>query len=85
MERCPICKARLKSDMPLCPRCHSDLSKPLGIERQAKILCYQSIIQLKAGNFGDAKETLEQSLELKREPLVLALQGFISNSESLTN
>ncbi len=79
MERCPICKARLKPDMSLCPRCRTDLSKPLGIERQAKNLCYQSIIQLEAGNLGDAKETLKQSLELKREPLVLALQGFISN------
>jgi len=84
MERCPICKARLKSDMPLCPRCRTDLSKLLGIERQAKNLCYQSIIQLEVGNLGDAKETLEQSLELKREPLVLALQGFISKCESLT-
>jgi len=84
MERCPICKARLKPDRPLCPRCHTDLSKPLCIERQAKNLCYQSIIQLEAGNLADAKETLEQSLQLKREPLALALQGFISNGELLT-
>ncbi len=77
MKRCPICKARLKADTPTCPRCNTDLSQPLCIERQAKNFCYQSMMQLGAGHIGDAVCAVEQSLKLKREPLSLALQGFI--------
>ncbi|MCK5522296.1 MAG: hypothetical protein KAI83_04095 [Thiomargarita sp.] len=77
MERCPICKARLKADMPTCPRCNTDLSQPLSIERQANNFCYQSLMQLGAGHLGDAVLAVEQSLKLKRDSLPLALQGFI--------
>jgi len=77
MERCPICKARLKLDKTDCPRCNTDLSQPLRIERIAKNLCYQSIMQLGAENEGDAVGAIEQSLQLKRDPLALALRDFI--------
>ncbi|RKZ42009.1 MAG: hypothetical protein DRQ49_03400 [Gammaproteobacteria bacterium] len=77
MERCPICKARLKLDRTDCPRCNTDLSQPLRIEHIAKNLCYQSIMQLGAENEGDAVRTVEQSLQLKHDPFALALRDFI--------
>ena len=76
MERCPICKARLK-ETSICPRCTIDLSIPLSIENQAKSLCSQSVMLLGADHLGDAVQAIEQSIQLKREPLALAVQGFV--------
>ncbi|HDN26235.1 MAG TPA: hypothetical protein ENG03_03910 [Thioploca sp.] len=81
MERCPVCKARLKQDIPICPRCSTDLAIPLNIERQAERWCYQSLMLLGADHLGDAVEALEKSLQLKRDPLALALREFIRRSQ----
>jgi predicted amidophosphoribosyltransferase len=77
MERCTICKARLKDSSTICPRCGADLSIPLNIEDQAQVLCHEAIMQLGAGHLGDAVESVEYSLHLKRDPLAQAVWGFI--------
>lgn len=81
MERCPVCNARLKPDTSICPRCSTDLAIPLSIEHQAEYWCYQSLMRLGANHLGDAVAALEKSIQLKREPLALALQGFIRHSQ----
>ncbi len=81
MERCPICKARLKTGT-TCPRCGADISTPLKIEHQAEILLNHALKQLEIGNLNAAKQAVEQSIELKVEPLGLALRGFIGSMAS---
>ncbi len=76
MERCPICKARLK-EATTCPRCGADLSNALNIEHQSEILLNNALKQLEIGNLSAAKQAVEQSIQLKAEPLGLALLGFI--------
>jgi hypothetical protein len=78
MERCPICKARLKTGT-TCPRCGADISIPLNIEQQSEILLKNALKQLETGNFSSAKLAVEQSIKLKAEPLGLALRGFIGS------
>ena len=77
MERCPVCKARLKLDTSICPRCSTDLSIPLSIEFQAEQLIYQSITLLNANKLNQAARAAEQSLQLKHDPLALAVLSFI--------
>lgn len=77
MERCPVCKARLKPSTPICPRCGADMSTLLSIENKAKSLCYQAIVLLENGDFNGARRAVEQSIELKPEQLAQALRGFI--------
>ncbi|MCK5662177.1 MAG: hypothetical protein KAI17_01775, partial [Thiotrichaceae bacterium] len=81
--RCPICKARLKPETPNCPRCGSDLSIPLSIEEQADSLFSQAIEELSKGQFDEAVRAVEQSLLLKQEPMVLALQQFIRRERKI--
>lgn len=78
MERCPICKARLKEDT-TCPRCGADLSNALNIEQESEILLNNALKQLETGNISAAKQAVEKSVKLKAEPLGLALQGFIGS------
>lgn len=75
MERCPICKARLKE--PLCRRCHAELSMLFQIEAQMQLLRQRSIVLLKNNDLVGAIHTIKQAVYLKREPLTLALCGFI--------
>ncbi len=85
MERCPVCKARLKADTAICPRCSSELSMLLSIENQAKNFFYQALARFESDDLSGARRAVEQSLELKREPLTLALQGFIANCKSVNH
>ncbi|OAD22375.1 hypothetical protein THIOM_001822 [Candidatus Thiomargarita nelsonii] len=85
MERCPVCKARLKADTDICPRCSTELSMLLSIENQAKNFFYQAIDRFESGDLSGATRVVEQSLELKREPLTLALQGFIASFKSVNH
>jgi Tfp pilus assembly protein PilF len=78
MERCPICKARLKK-VRTCSRCGTDLSSALNIEYQSEILLNNALKQLENGNLSAAKQAVEQSIQLKSELLGLALRGFIDS------
>jgi hypothetical protein len=79
MERCPICKARIKENT-TCNRCGTDLSKLLTIESQAAHLCDQAIKLLATNQIDQAQRAVEQSLHLKNTQLALALLGFIQNA-----
>lgn len=80
MERCPICKARLK-DALLCPRCGADLTMPLEIEARAESLQQQVVTLLANGELPGARRLAEQLLTLKRTPLARILRGFIQYLE----
>ncbi len=77
MERCSVCKGRLKDNT--CSRCGADLAIPLTIEQQAASKLHQALEQLSIGNLEGAVLEIERSLQLKREPLALALYGFINS------
>jgi len=81
MERCPICKARLK-ETTTCPRCGADLANALNIEHQSEILLNNALKQLETGNLSAAKQAVEQSIQLKAEPLGIVLRGFMSSIAS---
>jgi len=77
MERCPICRARLQEG-PVCSRCGTDLSVLLSIETQAEALERQAVVLLSAGNLIEAQRVAKQALQFRRNPLVLALAGFLT-------
>ncbi len=76
MERCPICKARL-NETSVCPRCTTDLSLLLSVEQHAEDLSSKSLMLLGAGQLSEAIETVEQSIQLKCDPLALQLREFL--------
>ncbi len=80
MERCPICKARLKTDNMLCPRCQTNLAIPMQVELQVQHLYVQSIIQFSEGHLEMAKKMVTEAVRLKRDKFSLALFGFIHSS-----
>jgi hypothetical protein len=80
MERCPICKARIKENS-TCNRCGTDLSKLLSIESQAANLCDQAIKLLATNQVNQAQIAVEQSLQLKNTQIALILHGFIKKGQ----
>jgi hypothetical protein len=79
MERCPICKARIKENT-TCNRCGTDLSRLLTIESQAAYLCNQAIKLLATNQVNQAQIAVEQSLQLKNTQIALTLYGFIKKN-----
>ena len=77
MERCTICKGRLQANV--CSRCGADLTILLTIEQQTNNQLNNAIIQLSKGNLQQAKLAIKNSLQLKREPLAVALYDFINS------
>ncbi len=77
MERCPICKARLKAETQKCPRCSSDLSLLFEIEQQANDLLFQALEEAEQGALEEAVHSVEQSISLKNNPLSVALLGML--------
>ncbi|MFM8442186.1 MAG: hypothetical protein ACKN9W_02455 [Methylococcus sp.] len=77
MERCPTCQARLR-DPAFCARCKTDLAQAAAIETEARRLLGQAIDRLADNRSAEAGTILRKSLKLKREPLALALEGFLS-------
>jgi hypothetical protein len=76
MERCPTCQARLK-DASVCPRCKTDLSRPLSIQAQADAWLQRAFALLAEGKETQAMDAVEASLRFKREPLALLVKGFL--------
>ena len=76
MEGCPTCQARLR-DPALCARCKTDLSQLVAIETEAGRLLGKAIGLLAGDRSDEAGTILQKSLGLKREPLALALGGFL--------
>ncbi|NOQ34969.1 MAG: hypothetical protein GQ569_03640 [Methylococcaceae bacterium] len=76
MERCPTCKARLKSAV-ICPRCQTDLNRVFKINERAEFLCQYAIARLEQQNIKPAVWAIKEALLLQRNKLVLATQQFI--------
>ncbi|MDM8568402.1 hypothetical protein QUF50_02585 [Thiotrichales bacterium HSG1] len=77
MQRCSICRGRFKDNT--CLRCGADLTILLSIEQQVEEQLKQALSQLGNGNLAMAKLAVERSLQLKREPLTIALYNFINS------
>jgi hypothetical protein len=78
MERCPTCRARVREAA--CPRCGTDLSRLLAIEAGAADELRRAIVHLAKGRRAQAREAVEASLRLKREPLAVALRDFLAGA-----
>jgi hypothetical protein len=76
MECCPVCRARLRSDAPACPRCGADLGLLLGIEAERERREFAAVACLAGEDLRGAAEAAGQALTLQRTPLALALAGF---------
>ena len=79
MERCPVCRAKLK-DAPSCYRCGMDLSIPLNIAARAEALERQSVALLAKGDLIEARAAIEQALQLKHSRLGLTLRKLIKQA-----
>ncbi len=76
MERCPTCKARLKSAV-ICPRCQTDLSHVFKINERTEFLCQYAIARLEQRDIEPAIWAIKEALRLQRNKLVLVIQQFI--------
>jgi len=76
MERCPVCRARLKGEW-LCPRCGSDWSLPLKIEQQVRLLEQNAVMRVAKGEMEQAEQVLDKALRMKSNPLLRALLRFV--------
>ena len=80
MERCPVCRARLK-DRQICHRCGADLTLAIEIEKKADVFFKKAIICLEGSDFIAAKMTIKNALLLHNKPIYQQFLGFV---ESLT-
>jgi tRNA(Ile2) C34 agmatinyltransferase TiaS len=80
MERCPICRARLKGEW-RCPRCGADLSLPLKIEQRAQSLEQDAVMRLAKGEMEQAHQVLNKALRLKPSPLIRVLLRFVHENQ----
>ena len=80
MNRCPICRARLKGEW-LCPRCGSDLSLLLKIEQRVQFLEQNAVLQVTKGEMEQAEQVLDEALRLKPTPLARVLLRFVHENQ----
>ncbi len=80
MERCPACRARLKGAT-VCGRCGCDLTIPLNIERQAKLLEQSALVALSRNELTTARSALVHARHLKASLLQDVLFRFLEYRE----
>ena len=80
MERCPLCRARLR-DKTICNRCEADLGLLQAIESRAERLARTAVHNLLAGETADARRQAAAACELHSTPFHRALAGFIETME----
>lgn len=81
MERCPLCRARLRGQS-VCGRCQSELRLLLEIESQAQILSRLAVQAFLAGEIQTAGEQAAAAERLHATSFHRALAGFIKEMES---
>lgn len=79
MERCPLCKARLR-DKTICNRCEADLGLLQTIEFQAERLALRAVNKLLAGEMASARRQADAACNLHTTPFHHALTGFIKTT-----
>ena len=75
MERCPVCRARCKSEA-VCYRCGADLSALLAIEAEAAQWEQEAVSLLASGEWIEARQAADRALTLQYSPLAAAARGF---------
>jgi hypothetical protein len=77
MERCPICRARLR-DATCCPRCGADLALPLETEQRALAMERGAVGWIAQGAPEQAEWALREALRLRSSPFARALLGLLA-------
>jgi predicted nucleic-acid-binding Zn-ribbon protein len=79
MERCPICRARLRGESN-CRRCGADLSRLLEIGERSHALQRCAVACIARGEAEQAERVLLEALGLKQGVLARMLLGFVRQS-----
>ena len=79
MERCPICRARLKGGAH-CTRCGADLASAQAAERYADHAVSEALHALGLGDRQRALRCLSASLMARRTPLAAHLYTWLTSS-----
>lgn len=74
MDRCPACRARMLNQ-PVCPRCACDFSLALDAHALARQHLAAAVRAIAAGDRDAARQSLAQSLALKRSEISQVLAG----------
>jgi hypothetical protein len=77
MERCPICRARLKG-AETCRRCRAELQSIKRVERQGQVLVDAAIHSLSLDDVITANRLLRRALVLHAAPEVRALWRLVT-------
>jgi hypothetical protein len=80
MERCPLCKARLRAKT-ICNRCEADLGLLQAIESEAEQLAERAVHNLLAGEMEAASLQAAAARDLHATPFHHALSGFIETMD----
>ncbi len=75
MERCPVCRARLK-DNAICHRCESDLSQLKALIIHVNELERQAVQEFVAENYDVAVDKLTMAIQLKPNAFSVSLLGY---------
>ncbi|MEA2078554.1 MAG: hypothetical protein U9P00_01620 [Pseudomonadota bacterium] len=76
MERCPICRARLRGERH-CRRCGADLSRLLEIGERSHALQRCAVACIARGEPDRAEQILLEALGLEQDVLARTLLGFV--------
>lgn len=76
MERCPVCRARLKQST-VCRRCGADLEFPIAMEQKAQYYCQQALYHVQYYELLAAKEAIQRALLLCNKDFFHKVSGFI--------
>ncbi len=80
MERCPLCKARLRAKN-TCNRCQTDLSLLQAIESEAEQQAVRAIHNLLSKNHDTANSLAAAACDLHATTFHRALSGFIETMD----
>lgn len=78
MDRCPICRARLKHNSE-CRRCGADLAFPIEMEKKAQNFFNHALYQISQGERENAKKSLQDAMLFHNRPLYQHLLNFIND------
>jgi len=81
MERCPVCRARLKERQE-CRRCGTELSLAIAMEKKAEIFFKQAVVCLQNSDILAAKVAAQSAVLIHKKPLYLQFSDFV---EALTD
>ncbi len=76
MERCPVCRARLR-DRTRCRRCGCDLNRAIASERRARSYLARALRALRAGRLEAAREAAELALRWDGSVAVRTTAAFV--------